>query len=244
MSALVTLTSPKGDRLTIDQQGAYITSLRSADGQDILFARTHIGEKLRGGLPVCAPVFGPGDAVGLKQHGFARDVEWTVHQRSADALVLTFDAVGHEAIPSVYQGCTMLFTVKISENSLFVGLSIENRGDMAFVCSPGLHPYFPTADATTVTIQSDSTRHFTADELAATQFLPPHQAQVEVQLAGCKVFMTSTTLQQYAVWSANPDTYICVEPTWAGNLDAQATMQLLLPGEKMHADMTLKWSFA
>lgn len=65
----------------IDTNGAYLTVLK-AGVKNVLFPAQYIGEKLRGGIPVCAPVFGPGDAVGLKQHGFARDTEWKVLRQS------------------------------------------------------------------------------------------------------------------------------------------------------------------
>jgi galactose mutarotase-like enzyme len=135
----------------------------------------------------------------------------------------------------------MTYTVKIRENSLFMNLSIENRGEAAFVCSPGFHPYFPTTDATKVVIQSDVTRQFDTEALAATQFLPPHQERVLIDLDTMKVTIASTTLQRYAVWSANPDRYICVEPTWAGNLADQPELPKLTPGERREFDTTLTW---
>lgn len=230
-------------RVEIDSMGAYVRSLTNI-GRDLLFPAQQIGEKVRGGMPVCAPIFGPGDAVGLKQHGFARDVEWMIAKQSDDTVRLTFEASSQKDIPDPYVGCAMSYTVKLRENMLSAVLTVANSGATAFVCSPGLHPYFVTDDATSVVISADVSRHFDASELAATQFLPPHQEWVTVELKGASAKLTSTTLQRYAVWSANPDRYLCVEPTWAGNLADQTILPLLPPGEQKTFEMTLGWSIA
>lgn len=224
----------------LDTNGAYVTVLKNG-GHDILFPAQRIGEKLRGGAPVCAPIFGPGDAVELKQHGFARDVEWVVTRQSQDEITLSFNAMGHSEIPVQYRGCVMTYTVTICESHLALKLTIENRGNHAFVCSPGFHPYFLTNNAPSVTVQSDTVRQFSVEELAATQFLPPRQRVVAVDLGAAIVRMTSDTLQRYAVWSADPDKYICVEPTWAGNLADQTMQNLLQPGKHEAYEMTLAW---
>jgi len=225
---------------SFDTKGAYLTALKT-DATNILFPAQLIGEKLRGGIPVCAPIFGPGDSVGLKQHGFARDVDWKVVSRADDEVVLSFEAKRGQELAEAYQGCVMIYTVKIRENSLSLHLIIENKGEAAFVCSPGFHPYFPTEDATAVRVSANKTYQFDADELAATQFLSPYIDNSTIDLGNVKVTLASSALQQYAVWSANPDTYICVEPTLAGNLDAQAIPPCLNSGEKAEFEMTLSW---
>lgn len=230
-------------KLSLSSNGAYVRNL-IVNGEDLLFPAQLIGEKLRGGIPVCAPIFGPGDAVGLRQHGFARDVEWTVLRQSDDEAILIFSATARTELPISYQGCVMMYTVKIRENSLFLSLTIENHGETPFVCSPGFHPYFRTGDATKVTVKSDIARRFTADELAVTQFLPPYQEEVTAQFETYDVTLRSATLQRYAVWSANPEKYICVEPTYVGNLDVDTAMPLLQPGERREFDMAMSWEIA
>lgn len=230
-------------RAEIDSNGAYLTNL-TIRGADLLFPAQQIGEKTRGGIPVCAPIFGPGDSVGLKQHGFARDIGWKVRNSSDDEATLDCIAAQYPDIPHAYQGCVMTLTVKLRENLLAAELAVKNEGNEAFVCSPGFHPYFAVDDATKVTVGGAVNRSFSADELAATQFLPQHQQQVTVKLQEYLVTISSSSLQQYAVWSANPDRYICVEPTWAGNLAGQAEMPLLQPGEQKNFAMSLRWSAA
>jgi len=236
-----TLTLRFGDTTAnIDTEGVCITQLLH-DETNILFPAQKIADKLRGGIPVCAPIFGPGDIVGLAQHGFARDVEWVVTRHKSDEATLSFEVSKYSEVPSPYQGCYMKYTVKIRENSLFTELTIENHGKIAFVCSPGFHPYFATSDAARVSVMADREYQFGAEQLAATQFLPPRQSQVRVELSRATVTLASDTLQRYAVWSANPDKYICVEPTWAGNLADQPAPLLIEPGGVRKFNMSLTW---
>jgi len=237
----ISLRNQLQDTAEIDTNGALVRSLTVGGNKQLLFPAQMIGEKLRGGIPICAPIFGPGDDVGLRQHGFARDVEWSVIHQSNDEVLLSFDAIKHAKTSPPYQGCAMTYAVKIRENSVLLQLHMENHGEDAFVCSPGFHPYLTTTDATKATIRSEVVRQFNADELAATQFLPPHQEQVSVELGDVRTILGSSILQRYAVWSANPDRYICVEPTLAGSLADQPAWPLLQPGESEDFAMTLRW---
>ena len=235
------ITLQKNDTLLeIGTEGAYIKNVVS-NNTNILFPAQKIGEKLRGGIPLCAPVFGPGEVVGLNQHGFARDVEWVVLQKSDDSVTLRFDAANHSDIPEQYRGCGMMLAISVAEKRLSMNLLVENNGVASVVCSPGFHPYFPTSDATNVLVLANKEYRFDVEQLAATQFLPPGQRQTEVNLDNLKVTLKSDTLQRYAVWSANPDKYICVEPTWAGNLADQPSVPILEPGEQREFTMTLSW---
>lgn len=230
-------------KASIDTQGAYLAELTDR-GDLILFTRQHIGEKTRGGMPVCAPIFGPGESVGLSQHGFARDVKWTLEQKTENTLTLSFDAASREDIPPAYRGCAMLLMFSLRETKLVAMLHIENRGETPFVCSPGFHPYFSASDATKVSIVAGRSYMFDSSELAATQFLFSKQGEIGVDLTGMHIIIESNSLQQYAVWSANPDRYICVEPTFTGNLDTSKNLPLLNPGEKSEFSMTLQWTGA
>ena len=233
----------KNSDLEINLQGAYVTSLNYAR-KEVLFSAQKLGEKLRGGVPVCAPVFGPGESVGLAQHGFARDIEWRIFSRNENEVKLT--PVKNQSqvkmLPRAYQMMSMQLMIKLQEDTLTMCLGIKNDGSENIVVSPGFHPYFYTTDATNVTVQSDITRRFTAEQLLATQFLPPHQNKVSfMSQENVAVTIQSESLQQYAVWSANPDKYICVEPTMGGYLEHQPNPPVLQPGEFQTYDMTISW---
>lgn len=245
MTQLVTLVSAKGDKLELDLHGAYITSLQSAAGQDVLFTRTQIGEKLRGGIPVCAPIFGPGDRVGLAQHGFARDIDWDVVEKTDHELTLRAQSTDAQrsALPSAYRALDMELHIELLPAQLMLSLKVTNEGNEPCVVTPAFHPYFPTQDATQVTVSCNATRQqFTTDQLAQTQFLSAAGKPVLVRLETLEVTLHSSELQRFAIWSGNADAYICVEPSAAGNLpaDVQDTPRLN-PGDSRLYAAQLSW---
>lgn len=82
--------------------------------------------------------FGPGE---IQQHGFARNVNWTVKS-------MTDTSVELEMAPSDYTRamwdkeflCT--FTVSLEEDKLATKMLVENRGEEAFDFQAALHSYF------------------------------------------------------------------------------------------------------
>ena len=65
--------------------GACVTSWKQPSGDEVLFVRPDAkfdGSKpISGGIPHCFPQFGPG---ALPQHGFARNMDWSIASTSAD----------------------------------------------------------------------------------------------------------------------------------------------------------------
>lgn len=222
----------------ISAQGAGVISL-ICQGVDILFPTQMIGEKLRGGIPLCAPVFGPGEMVGLKQHGFARNIMWRVVEQSANEAKLTpvKNKVWDENVPSEFRGCDMAYGVSLSQNTLQLTLTITNIGDMPFACSPGFHPYFPTRNASKCMVLENA---FADKQLLDTQFLAD-QKTVTLETEDTTVTLASEAMQHYAVWSANPDKYICVEPTYGGYLEHQSAVPMLEPGDSKTYTAQISW---
>ena len=93
---------------------------------------------ISGGLSHCWPQFGPGD---IQQHGFARNVNWTVKEMSDTSVVL-------ELAPSDYTKemwdkeflCT--FSVDLASDQLSTKMLVENKGEEAFDFQAALHSYF------------------------------------------------------------------------------------------------------
>ncbi|MFZ1248955.1 MAG: hypothetical protein WAQ24_01395 [Candidatus Saccharimonadales bacterium] len=233
-----------GAKLELDTQGAYITSLQDASGNDILFPRQVVGEKLRGGIPVCAPIFGPGDVVGLKQHGFARNLRWNVTAQSENSLELSLQnpAEQDENISVEYTGCAMTLQIELETSSLRLGLAVKNNGAQPFVCTPGFHPYFAASDATKASILNETEHSFNTDDLLATQFLDAKDSKLELQIGGRNITLESEACKAYAVWSESPNQYICVEPTVARNLAPDMLQHHLLPaGENRQYNVVITW---
>ncbi len=79
------LTHVCGASCEVYLYGANILSWKQASGDEVLYVRPDAKfdktKAISGGIPICFPQFGPGD---LRQHGFARDAEWSVGATSAD----------------------------------------------------------------------------------------------------------------------------------------------------------------
>ena len=65
--------------------GACVTSWKQATGDEVLYVRPDAvfdkSKPISGGLPHCFPQFGPG---AMQQHGFARNLDWSIASSSAD----------------------------------------------------------------------------------------------------------------------------------------------------------------
>jgi len=122
--------------------GGVVTSYIDGEGTEFIAVRPDAkmdGSKpISGGLSHCWPQFGPGE---IQQHGFARNVDWTVKS-------MTDTSVELEMAPSDYTKemwdkqflCT--FTVDLEEDQLTTKMVVDNKGEDAFDFQAALHSYF------------------------------------------------------------------------------------------------------
>jgi len=122
--------------------GGVVTSYTDGDGQEYIAVRPDAkmdGSKpISGGLSHCWPQFGPGE---IQQHGFARNVMWTVKS-------MTDTSVELEMAPSDYTKemwdkqflCT--FTATLEEDQLATQMKVDNVGEDSFDFQAALHSYF------------------------------------------------------------------------------------------------------
>jgi len=137
----VRLANANGDTADVYLYGGVVTSY-VAGGVDYIAVRPDAkmdGSKpISGGLSHCWPQFGPGE---IQQHGFARNVNWTVKDMSDTAVTL-------EMAPSDYTKemwdkeflCT--FSVDLEADKLATRMFVENNGEEAFSFQSALHSYF------------------------------------------------------------------------------------------------------
>jgi len=121
--------------------GGVVTSYKN-DGVEYIAVRPDAkmdGSKpISGGLSHCWPQFGPGE---IQQHGFARNVDWTVKSSTDTTVEL-------ELAPSDYTKeiwdkdflCT--FTVSLEEDQLTTKMTVDNKGEESFDFQAALHSYF------------------------------------------------------------------------------------------------------
>jgi glucose-6-phosphate 1-epimerase len=138
----VKLVHPKtGASSEIYLFGGDVTSYCDADGTEFIAVRPDAkmdGSKpISGGLSHCFPQFGPG---AIQQHGFARNVNWSVTKMSDTSVEI-------QMAPSDYTKamwdkeflCT--FTVSVEPDQLKTKLLVENKGSEAFDFQAALHSY-------------------------------------------------------------------------------------------------------
>ncbi|GAA5980263.1 hypothetical protein JCM10908_001593 [Rhodotorula pacifica] len=140
-------------------QGATVVSYHH-DGQERLFLsskadiRTSDPNAIRGGVPICWPVFGPPPAdnslyAKLKQHGFARTSVWQFDESqssdSTEEVKAVFTLQPAEQIRAVWSLPFLLtYTVHLLPYSLRLSLHVQNPSD-AIASLPFqalLHAYF------------------------------------------------------------------------------------------------------
>ena len=137
----VRLENDNGDTSDVYLFGGVVTSYVSG-GQEYIAVRPDAkmdGSKpISGGLSHCWPQFGPGE---IQQHGFARNVNWTVKS-------MTDTTVELEMAPSDYTKemwdknflCT--FSVALEDDKLSTKMLVDNKGEESFDFQAALHSYF------------------------------------------------------------------------------------------------------
>ncbi len=157
--------APDGASARILLDGAQVVSWIPAGAQDdrlFLSRRAESGPGLsaRGGIPICFPQFGPFGA--LPQHGFARNVRWTVrqdapHDAGTARLTLTHHDVAAQRPASEVAAWPHPFTaevaVEVGGDALTVTLHVANTSTTPLTFTAALHPYFAVRDALAVQVE-------------------------------------------------------------------------------------------
>jgi galactose mutarotase-like enzyme len=155
-------------------------------------------KSVRGGIPILFPVAGrlpggqyelDGRTYAMKQHGFARDLPWTVVDEStANGASVTLALEANDVTRQVYPfHFALRFTYRLRGGALFVEQSFENRGSAPMPIQPGLHPYFfvPDAAKADARIDSDATHAYdnrTGREIPAPRPIPLAGQEVDMFL--------------------------------------------------------------
>ncbi len=231
----------------VNPEGAFIEAWTDTDGTELLFARRNMQNgKNRGGIPVCAPIFGPGDTVGLNQHGFARNCVWEVYMQTESQVKLTLDNPSSqvESLPPVYAGCCMELSIELLQNGVRETLSVRNIGVESFAINPAFHPYFPISSGESIeqieVIIDGRSYGFTAEQLFATQKINSIESIAVLKTSKETWTVAGEGLPLFAAWSESVKDFLCVEPTASGYLTDAAPTQIL-PNKTAQVSMTLTY---
>lgn len=200
---------------TVDSHGAYVTKLVDTAGKPILFERTMLGDKRRGGAHVCLPYFGPDAAGALPQHGFGRDVEWKTEVTGDDEISCTYmETTGDEIDLITGLTTTMTYSYDAEDAMFYTTMTVCNpvkrNGPQPF--SPGFHPYF-AVDPNDVRLNGEPIN--LADFEPFKEF--PNTPEMTIESRGRAITVSSQDLQHMVVWTDLRGDYLCVEPTLMGN---------------------------
>ena len=199
-------------------------------------------KNVRGGIPILFPIAGklPGDryevdgrAFTMKQHGFARNLPWTVVDEStADGASVTLGLEASAATLEQYPfEFALRFTYRLRQGALSLEQRFENRGATPMPAHPGLHPYFYVPDGTKADARVDTDATRARDNrtgLEGPVTLPIALAGQEVDLFLLDHKPRSTTLHRpglpavhigfgddqavLVVWTLPGRDFVCVEP--------------------------------
>lgn len=230
-------------QFSIDSHGAYLTRLVDKEGRPVLYERTEIDGKRRGGAHVCLPYFGPDAAGKLPQHGYGRDVEWDVTKSSDNEISCSLFQTNEDG---AHVGLTanILYLLSPERNELYTGIVISNpfRRSEPQSVTPGFHPYFVVNPSD---VRLNGKKIHLADYEPFKEF--PDTPEVILESGGRTITVSSSNLQHMIVWTDAKGEYLCVEPTLMGNAfdSTKPGENILDPNNDDHMvqyGYTIKWS--
>ncbi|CAD7702986.1 unnamed protein product [Ostreobium quekettii] len=133
--------------------GACVTSWKQSSGDEVLFVRPDAkfdkSKPISGGIPICFPQFGPGK---IQQHGFARNLDFTIASTSADyqpderdpevELVLSPSTYTEEMYPHPFK---VVYSISLHGETLNTDFRVINEGGAPLEFTAALHSYFEVA---------------------------------------------------------------------------------------------------
>lgn len=261
----------------VPERGGIITSWQ-VQGQELLYLDTerfsHPELTVRGGIPILFPICGnlpnntytyQGQIYTLKQHGFARDLPWTVVDETTQSHAgITLSLNSSELTRQVYPfDFRLMFTYQLQGDSLTIGQSYTNLSSQVMPFSTGLHPYFQVADKTQLQFeipasqfqdQRDQSLHsfagqfdFDVDEIDVA-FRKITQPLAQVTDLQRQLRLTLEYDQAYSTlvfWTVKGKDYYCLEP-WSAPRNAFNTRENLLqlePGATLETVVRLTVGF-
>jgi galactose mutarotase-like enzyme len=261
----------------VPERGGIITQWQ-VKGQDLLYMDAERFSKpemsIRGGIPILFPICGNlpentythnGKSYTLKQHGFARDLPWTViDQSTQDEVSLSLALESNDRTRAVYPfEFALRFTYQLKENALEIHQTYTNLSDEPMPFSTGLHPYFPVDDKTKLTFDIPATDYldqltqethafsgnfdFAQDEIDVafrdvsrqSASATDHQKQRQIAIDYDLIYST------VVFWTVKGKDYYCLEP-WTAPRNALNTGENLIrldPGSSLRTLVCLRVMF-
>ena len=141
--------------------GAHVTSWKAVGEEEVIFVseKSHWedGRAIRGGIPICAPWFGPKvDDPKAPLHGFVRLREWRLDSVAAEddgTVAVTLSTESDEASRHWWPHEFRMVHRIVIGKTLHLDLIVTNTGNTVFEFAEALHTYFRVGDARTVRVR-------------------------------------------------------------------------------------------
>lgn len=264
----------------VPDRGGIITRWSLQD-RDILYLDTDRfcdpNLSVRGGIPILFPICGnlpdstytyQGQQYQLKQHGFARDLPWSVTEstqtQGSDRVQLTLVLNSNDQTRAVYPfDFQLTFTYQLQGNTLEIHQRYTNHSSEPMPFSIGLHPYFFTSDKSQLEFEIPASEYqdqitkeqhafsgtldWSRDEIdvafrpvsANAASVIDHGRQLKIELGYSDLYST------LVFWTVKGKDYYCLEP-WSAPRNALNTGEHLtqLPaGASFEASVSLTATF-
>ncbi|WP_218082016.1 aldose epimerase family protein [Anthocerotibacter panamensis] len=228
----------------VPERGGIITRWTVA-GQEILYLDqerfAHPEYSVRGGIPILFPICGnlpentytyQGQTYPLKQHGFARDLPWTViGQETTQGAQLTLQLLSSEQTRAIYPfDFELIFTYRLQGDTLTLQQRYTNIGDEPMPFSTGLHPYFLAIDKsqlrlaipatqmvdqrTKMTLPFTGSFDFGATEIdvAFRELSTPQASVVDLERGLSVALQADPVFSTLVFWTLQGKDFYCLEP--------------------------------
>lgn len=230
------------NKAIIDTLGAWLTNLSDESG-DVLFPKRVVTlkdgvVKVRGGCHICLPNFGPGGKSGQLQHGFGREVVWTVEDTGENYALLTL-----KEAPGEYKELSSTLSYILEDSQLEIILDVVNNGPNDLRIAPGFHPYFSLkANEKVVSISDED---LSLSDLSEVTFVKA-DSQI-LQTSQRRLTLTAENLPVWGRWTDTLGSYVCIEPNLNGFAflnDSPQKNELISPGAGKKYSLTITWENA
>jgi galactose mutarotase-like enzyme len=261
----------------VPERGGIITSWQ-INGQELFYLDadrfTDPALSVRGGIPLLFPICGnlpddtyslDGKTYSLVQHGFARNLPWSVSQQSTDhgaslTVTLKSDDTTRAGYPFDFE-LNYIYTVR--GNQLELRQRHTNLSDRPMPFSTGIHPYFAAGDKTQLSVELPSSTYNIKGAAELQSFegkFDFEQDEIDfafVNLTGNTAVVTDRSnnlkltveydksYSTLVFWAVKGKDFYCLEP-WTGPRNAINTGEHILhiaPGETMETLITMTAEF-
>lgn len=256
-----TIIIPNKGEISFCPERGIITSIKFRNKEILYLDEETLQNKesnVKGGVPVLFPNAGPlsdelkiGEGekfANLKQHGFARDMEWT-YQIQDNGFVGTLNS--NDETRKIYQYDFELSISGIFEEdgSFTINQSIKNlEADKELPVSSGLHPYFkvkndekknikfefPGGDYIKENIEKWSNGKFISIDN------PLVPIKVSIPNLGTLTFDISKEYQKVWIWSQTDKNFICIEPVMRDPGGLVSNPEKVKPSETLISNFNIK----